>query len=91
MVIINGKKYEGNNVSISNGNIVIDGDLVGKTSEFEEKELIIQGNVNSITTASGDVTVNGNVTGNVSTMSGDIECGNIFGNVSTMSGDVTKK
>lgn len=91
MVIINGKKYEGNNISISNGNIVIDGDLVEKTSEFEDKTLIIQGNVNSITTASGDVTVNGNVTGNVSTMSGDIECGNIFGNVSTMSGDITKK
>lgn len=44
--------------------------------------------VNTLSTASADVTVDGDV-GSVRTMSGDVRCNTIQGSVNTMSGDVT--
>ena len=50
----------------------------------------INGDANSINTASGDVDCY-EVKGSVHTMSGDVTCGDIAGSVSTMSGDVYQK
>ena len=104
MIVINGKSYIGNSVSIKNNKITIDGNVI----ETEEKNIKIEiqgdieelkvdecdsvkvtGNVKNLTTMSGDVTVKGDVSGNVKTMSGDVECGKVGGNISTMSGDIT--
>jgi acetyl/propionyl-CoA carboxylase alpha subunit len=104
MIVINGKSYTGNSVSIKNNKITIDGSVI----ETEEKNIKIEiqgdieelkvdecdsvkvtGSVKNLTTMSGDVTVKGDVSGNVKTMSGDVECGKVGGNISTMSGDIT--
>lgn len=50
-------------------------------------KLTVNGNVGSVSTASGDIEC-GDVGGAVSSVSGDIDCGNIGGSVSTVSGDV---
>lgn len=105
-IIINGKVYSGNSVSISRNKIIID----GKVSVEEESKTIniyIEGNVdqlsvdacekvmvngfvNSLSTMSGDVEC-GNVNQSVSTQSGDVECENVGGNISTQSGDIKAK
>lgn len=102
MININGKSYSGRNVTIINGKVVVDGvDLTpeGKTINITVDanidkldvdmcdKVIVNGNVNELTTASGDVDCK-DVTGCVKTVSGDIECGNVGGDVSTTSGDV---
>lgn len=99
---INGRKFEGNNITIKNNKVYVD----GKDMTPEEKQIsivvegdvldinadnceviTIHGEVRSIKTMSGDVKC-GNVNGSVSTMSGDVTCGNIAGGVKTMSGDI---
>jgi hypothetical protein len=86
-VSINGQTYSGNNVSIINGNVVIDGNKQDQVLEGPIS-VVVNGNVDRVETTSGDVDVTGS-TGTVSTMSGSVTCGgNISGDVSTMSGSV---
>lgn len=101
---IDGKEFRGNNVSITNGKVTVDGvvqdgELVGDVNitvhgdveRLENNAGIVKANsVGSVRTQSGDVEC-GNVTGSVQTMSGDIGCGSIGGSVSTMSGDVKNR
>ena len=100
---INGKVYSGNNITIQNGKVIID----GKTTESNEKiiNIIVEGNietlkvdfcetikandVKTLITTSGDVTCN-NVN-SVETTSGDIECNDVNGNVTSTSGDINCK
>lgn len=84
---VNGKTFSGNNVSIVNGKVIIDGK---EQADFPDQpiKVDIHGDVDKIETESGDVNCHG-VAGRIATQSGDIECDNIQGNVSTMSGDVT--
>lgn len=103
MIQINGKVYQGNSISIKNGNIIIDGNKV----ETDEKQISISvdgniesidadccerievtGNSGKISTMSGDVRIGGDVNGSIKTMSGDVRCGNVTGSVDTLSGDV---
>jgi hypothetical protein len=94
--------YSGNNVTITNGKVIIDGNDV--TPQMKNISISIEGSidmlnvdacnyvkvsgtVNSLTTTSGDVTC-GNVAGNVDSTSGDIECQDVGGSVQTVSGDV---
>ena len=86
-VTVNGKVYDGNNVTIKGSRIYIDGRL----AECDDREItiIVNGNANNIISGSGNVTVKGDVTGGFSTMSGDAHVEkNVYGNVRTMSGDV---
>jgi len=104
MININGVSYHGNNVTIINGKVLID----GKDQTPNEKEINITvhanidtlkvdvcqtvrvaGQVGSVSTVSGDIKIAGDVDGSVSTISGDVECGNVAGSVSTVSGDVS--
>ena len=39
MVIINGKVYQGNNLNIAGGKIIIDGKVQSSFSDYEEKEI----------------------------------------------------
>ena len=86
---INGKTYKGNNISIIDGVIYIDGKIVDKSNASINTTIIVKitGNVDSISTDSGDVEVTGHA-GKISTGSGDVSTGNCAGAISTGSGDV---
>lgn len=103
---VNERTIVGNNVTLLNGKVYIDGKLIN----VEEKTINISiegncenisadhcnkievtGNANKITTSMGDVTVRGNVSGNVEASSGDIYCGDVTGNVETSMGDINCK
>ena len=85
-VNINGDVYQGQNISISNGVVTVDGEVQNKYSQ-QKIEVSISGSVEQVTTSSGNVTVVGNVT-HVGTISGDVDCGHVLGSVETVSGDV---
>lgn len=82
---INGKSFFGQNITITNSGITIDGAMSAENTPNIKVEIL--GSCDQITTASGDVVVNEAVK-TINTMSGDVECGDIYGNVKTMSGDV---
>lgn len=106
-VVINGVTIQGgNNVSIVNGKVVIDGK--DATPDAKEISIVVNGAVNrleadacntisvtgdvgNIKTLSGDVDVSGDVSGSVQTMSGDVSCGSIAGSASSMSGDIKQR
>jgi len=103
MMRINNMSYSGNNIVISKGKVIIDGvDVtpdskkinivvdgnIDKLNVDTCDTLQITGDVDTVSTMSGDVDITGNVTGSVKTMSGDVKCENIGGGVSTMSGDI---
>ena len=72
--VVNGKTYKGNNISVINGVIYIDGKVVDKSNVGTNNPIIIniKGNVNTITTTSGAVTVTEGCARNIKTTSGDI-------------------
>lgn len=87
-IVIGSKVYSGNNITISNNEVYIDGK---KVSTDDEKNITIEvnGNVNEIKVDSCQrVTVNGDA-GFVKTLSGDIDCRNVEGGVQTVSGNVS--
>lgn len=89
MIIINNKKFSGNNLTISGNKVIIDGKDV--SGEFQNDKVIninCEGDVSSIDCDTCEtITVAGKV-GSVKTMSGTVKCQDVVGNVSTMSGDV---
>lgn len=87
-ITINGRTYSGNHIQINGDKVIVDGEVVEGVTD---KQLIIQGDVVSVASESGNITVNGNISGNAKTMSGDVTCGNITGHVTTMSGDVSAR
>lgn len=105
MVVINGVRYEGNNVTVNGDKIIIDGNVVNPedakeyhievhsdnaTVHSDSGKITVHGNADKVNTMSGSVDVGGSVNGNVSTMSGTVRSGSITGNVSTMSGSIYK-
>lgn len=102
-IIINGNIYSGNSIVVTNGKVIVNGKDVTPDSkdiniivqgDIDElkvdacNKVFVTGNVNNISTKSGDIDITGIVEGNVQTMSGDVDCGNILGSVSTKSGDI---
>ena len=91
--------YNGKTINIPRGSRfeMIDGKVLINGKPFEQYneadcpiiKIEINGNVESIETESGDVTIQGDA-GNVNTMSGDVTCDNIKGHCSTMSGDIRR-
>lgn len=92
-VTVNGVTVVGNQISMRNGVLYVDGKPHDATAKTPATVLTIAitGDVNGrINTSSGDVTVTGNVRDSVQTQSGDVQVeGSVHGNASTMSGDVT--
>jgi DUF4097 and DUF4098 domain-containing protein YvlB len=86
-VTVNGKTYRGDTIAVSNGRLWVDGKKVDDLSNVQQIEVTVNGNVEELSTASGDVTVNGTA-GSVVTASGDVKCGDVSGCVATTSGDV---
>ncbi len=100
--VVNGKSYNGNNITISGGQIIIDGEIQSSEDLSGEVSIVVHGDVGEIelgagkincegvgdiSTSSGDVTC-GNVSGSIRTSSGDVECGSVGGKIRTSSGDV---
>ena len=105
-VTINGNTYQGNNIVISNGKVIVNGNDVTPNEKQIDivvhgnieyvtvdacNSLLVNGNSNNISTNSGDVSIMGNVQGSIQTMSGDVECSDISGSVSTMTGNIKHK
>ena len=88
-VRINGKTYKGNNITVKNDVVYIDGKKVDdKNNTSKTITIEVVGDVKEIKTGSGDVNVHGN-SGPVKTGSGDVDIhGEVSGSVTTMSGDV---
>lgn len=87
-IVINGATYSGQNVTITDGDVFIDGKKVN-SKDAKVINITVHGDVGKIDTQSADVTVNGTVKGDVETMSGDVTAGKIEGDAETMSGDIT--
>lgn len=85
---INGRSYSGNDITINGDKVIVDG---VEQAAITDQTLIIQGDVVTVSSESGRITVNGNVNGSVKTMSGSVDCGNVSGNVNTMSGKVSAR
>jgi len=105
-VTIDGRDFEGRNITINGDKVVVDGE-VQDGSLVGPVYVTVQGDAESVETTSGNVRVDGScrevksssgdiichdVAGDVRTMSGDVEVsGSIGGSASTMSGDVIQR
>lgn len=111
-ITVDGREYalHGKSLEMRDGRIFIDGTPLEDYKYDERKvpvlKIEVTGNVDSLRTESGDVTVNGScgfvktmsgdvtcddVSDGVQTMSGDVRCGNIHGGCSTMSGNIYRQ
>ena len=100
-VIVDGREFNGSNVSINNGQVTVDGvvqngELSGPISVTVCGDVqvlenhsgnVTANNVGEISTGSGDVKCAA-VGGSNRTGSGDVECGAVSGSIRTGSGDV---
>ena len=85
---ISGKSLERRDgVWYVDGKPVSDSDTGGAYDDLDVVKIEIHGNVEQLSTVSGDVSVSGDV-GNISTATGDIRCQSVRGSVSTASGDI---
>ncbi len=103
MININGKSYEGENITITNSKVFINGKEVGTedskqititvTGNIENlkvdhcEKIDIMGTIKDVQLTSGNINC-GNVTGNVKTTSGDVDCSDVGGSIQTVSGNV---
>ncbi len=86
---INNKTYSGNNITVNNNKVYIDGILQEQGDNERNITIVVEGDVEKLQVDVCDkMEIKGNVTGSVQTSSGDVNCGNISGSVSTMSGNV---
>lgn len=92
-IVINGKTYSGNSVSIVGGRVTIDGRQAGVDADSSapapEVSVAVTGNLEKLHVDVGTVRVQGNV-GTVNTTTGNVTVGEggVGGDVRTMSGDV---
>lgn len=107
IIVLNGKNYVGENLSIIGNQVYSDGKLLNPEDEKEINisvegnieelkigycnSLNIKGDVHSAQSNSGNINVEGNIRSNVRTSSGDVKCKEIVGDVQTTSGDVKVK
>lgn len=90
-ISVNGKTYTGKNIQINGDQVIIDGVVQEGVALVGPINVVVNGNVESLRTVSGDITVNGS-TGSIQSTSGDVEVkGAVVGNVQTVSGNVICK
>lgn len=94
-IVINGITVaQGRNVSIVNGQVIVDGKTVGMDGELAEAKvfnIVVEGNADRVEGSFAKIQVHGSA-GAVKTMSGGITVeGDVNGKVETMSGDVRVK
>lgn len=88
-IIIDNQTFYGNNVTIRNNKIIVDGvDVTNQLPDQKTYNIKIDGNVDKLDVATcNELKISGDVK-DLSTASGDVYCANITGNISTQSGDV---
>lgn len=90
---INGRHINltGQNVSITDNGIYVNGKPIEQFDESQVPVLRIEitGNVESLTTENGEVTVNGRV-GTVVSKNGNVMCGKIMGDCDTKNGNIMR-
>ena len=87
-ITINGRSFSGNNVSIVNGKVTIDGKRVDVEERDVKITVTVNGNIGNLEMDSGEVTVQGDV-GEIKTASGSVMCQDVKGGVQTASGNVS--
>jgi hypothetical protein len=102
-VTINGSTFTGRNITVVNGQVIVDGvdrtpdsknitiSVTGDVSSLKVDVcnlITIAGNCGDVETVSGSVEVAGQVNGDVESVSGSIRCGAIAGKASTVSGNI---
>lgn len=101
---INGTIIKGSNITILNGKVIVDGKSVsvegpkinitinGPVDTIDVdmcEKIVVTGDVNKVTTTSGNVQIQGHVKNDIKTTSGDVEVGStVHGNIGTVSGSV---
>lgn len=85
---VNGVKYTGNNVSVRNGKVTIDGVVQADHSKEPRIMIYVTGDCETVQSSDGDIIINGDVSGDVQSTNGDIEAENVTGKVTTTNGDV---
>lgn len=93
VVTVNGKTYtcENGSISVINGKVYCNGNLVTDCNELKEKniKIVVEGDVGNLSTDIANVSIKGNCT-KVDTQTGDITIsGDVLGNVSSSTGDIT--
>ncbi len=103
MITVNGETFDGQNIIIRNGRVIVDGKDV--TPEVREINIVINGNIDTLVadacqkisvtgdvgnlkTVSGNVDIKGSALGPVTTTSGDIICGEVKNSISSVSGNI---
>lgn len=88
-IVIGNQSFSGQNVTISNNRIIIDGvDITNNLPDQKTFNIKITGNLETLKVdVCQKIQINGTV-GQVQTKSGDIDCGDVKGSITTMSGDV---
>ena len=89
MVVINGKKYSGNSVSVMDNKVFIDGKRVDQSDDEKVINIVVEGNINSLEVDSCEkLEVTGNC-GNVASKNGNIRInGDVSGDVTNKNGDI---
>lgn len=102
-ITVNGRTFKGNNVSIVNGKITVDGKEVDMPEEkqihiridgdigslnLDCGEIEVSGDVGNLVSRCGNVTVGGDVKGEATLNMGDLECENVFADVQVDMGNV---
>lgn len=102
-ITVNGQTFVGNNVSVVNGEVIVDGKKVAapegkviniavqgdiESLKVDRGSVNVTGSVGSVAVSQGDVESIGGVKGKVEIDQGNLECGDIFGDVSVNMGNV---
>lgn len=87
IITVNGKTYEGNSVTVSNGTVIIDGKVQHDESS-PQITISVDGDIKSLDVDTGKVSVNGNV-GGIAVDCGDIECKDVVGHIKVDTGNVS--
>lgn len=86
-VSIGGKTFQGDNVSIINGEVFVDGVKQDDVSKQPKIEVIINGNVGDVELSGGNMKC-GDVDGDVRVSGGNIDAGDIEGDVRASGGNI---
>ncbi|QPK89854.1 hypothetical protein IEN91_05295 [Bacillus velezensis] len=79
MLQINGKSYSGNNITVVNNQVYIDGELVDDLNKEKKIEVTVLNNVDKII-SDQSINIKGNITGTIEARL-NINCGKVNGDV----------
>lgn len=87
-ILVDGVAIDASELEAKTINITIEGKSVNVERIEDVGEVTVTGDVESVNSTNGDITVNGKVIGNVMTTNGDVRAENIEGNVSSINGSI---